>query len=153
MIKNVNPNKRERTITLTEDLIGEWQKRTGKPRELLEEMLVLHYKYLDYAIDNEEKAIIINFPNLGKMSFNYLLSLRYANTQKYVTGIRKKLDKLIHLLETEGNNLLNFNSPMVARQIYMKTGRFPKGVYNKLYEYWNILEIDHNDNYRNKYEN
>ena len=87
------------------------------------------------------------------MSFNYLLSLRYANTQKNVTGIRKKLDKLIHLLETEGNNLLNFNSPMVARQIYMKTGRFPKGVYNKLYEYWNILEIDHNKNYRNKYEN
>ena len=44
MIKNVNPNKRERTITLTEDLIDEWQKRTGKPRELLEEMLVLHNK-------------------------------------------------------------------------------------------------------------
>lgn len=140
-------------IVLTEDLIDEWQKRTGKPRELLEEMLKLHYKYVNHLINNEPTAVIIMFPNLGKLRFNYFMykssiSGRSAETLKPMTD---KFEVLQEIMRVEGNEIMNFNRPLLVKQFFKRTRKTIRGVYNKYYQYWLELERYHNEWFMNKH--
>lgn len=150
-MKNQNPNKRD--ITLTEDLIDEWVKETGKPKELLEEMLKLHYKYLDHIIDNEEKAIIINFPWLGKLRFNYLLGRQYTKKMPNSIGMKAKFDRLYDIMLKEGNKVVNFNMPMIGKQYYQMACEYPSKMYIEFYKYVTIVEKENNKWYKENYEN
>lgn len=149
----INTNTNKRSITLTEDLIEDWVKNTGKPKELLEEMLKLHYKYLDYLIDNDPNAIIIKFPMLGKLRFNFLLGKQFKTKMPNSKGIKEKFSTLEKIMRKEGNRIINFNMPMLGKQMYQKTLNYPQGLYVKMYKYWTVLENTTNEWYINNYEN
>ena len=62
-------------IVFREDVIDELEKRTGKPRELLDELISLHYASIDDIITNHETPYVISIPYIGKLRMNYFLTI------------------------------------------------------------------------------
>lgn len=137
-------------IVLTDELIDEWVKRTGKSRELLTEMLELHHKYIDYLIDNEPKALILSLPYLGSLRFNTQMAYNYMKRHPVTDARYKPIhDKMATLLELTGNDIFNMKSsnPLILVKLYYKlTGKRFLAMYEKYYSLVKILE-EYNNNF------
>lgn len=138
----------DKPITFTDDILEELSSRTGKSKELLKDILKHNIAYLKKSIISNEDLVLINFPNLGKMRFNYYLggctlsnngatSYRYlANKMKYLKEVLKK---------PEGNDIKNFNKPLLFISIRKREENVDKNIIPSFYKYWKILENIHNE--------
>lgn len=143
-----------KSIVLTEDLIDEWVKRTGKDRKLLEEMLKLHHKYIDHVIENEPTALILSLPHLGTLRFNYYMAKNYLKRHDNGLELNKpivaKMNLLKEIMYTEGNKIKNFNRPAILKQFYKRTRKTYLALYERYYDLVKILEDYHNEFYMEK---
>lgn len=143
-------SKQQNNISFTEDIIKEVAKRTGKDEKLIEEIYKTNLKYIHEEIKKDDSIIIVNFPNLGKMRFNYYLGLCYLNSLSKSTHraeIRRRTNTLKKILdENKGNELKNFNFPIVYTGVLnLKNTR--NNAIKEFYKNWGILEEKHNENH------
>jgi len=147
-----NQEAKRKPIVLTDELIDIWTERTGKPRELLVEMLDLHHEYIQHLVKNEPDALIIKLPYLGRLRFNYLLGLSYTKWTASHLPIAAKIVKMKELLDLEGNKLKNFNLPLFIKQNHVILGAKARTPIPLFYTYWKALEEKHNEWYNKKFK-
>lgn len=139
-------------LVLTQDVLKEVAKRTGQELHIVEEIYKINIEYVKRTITDDSKIIIVSFPNLGKLRFNYYLGLCYmGRTKDYEikTRVREKINHLREILkEVDGGKLKNFNKPIVYNSISYVNKKFTKNVFNNFYKHWKILEETHNENHQ-----
>lgn len=140
----------DKPITFTDDILEELSKRTGKEKDLLKDILKHNIAYLKKSILTNDELVLINFPNLGKMRFNYYLggcTLSSKNNQsvkyKYLSNKMKYLRDI--LKKPEGNDIKNFNKPLLYISIRKREEEVDKNIMPSFYKYWKILETIHNE--------
>jgi hypothetical protein len=144
-----NPDK---PICFTDDILEELSSRTGKDVKLLRDILKHNISYLKKSILSNEELVLINFPNLGKMRFNYYLggcalASKEGQTKKY-KYLSDKLKYLREILKKpEGNDIKNFNKPLLFISIRKKEENVEKNIMPSFYKYWKILETIHNEDH------
>jgi hypothetical protein len=141
--------KADKPVCFTEDILEELSLRTGKDKKLLADIMKHNTSYLKKSIIAEEDLVLINFPNLGKMRFNYYLGLCTFTTKsnslhyKYLTN---KINYLKAILKKpEGNEIKNFNKPLLYISIRKKEEDVERNIVPSFYKYWKILETIHNE--------
>lgn len=143
----------EKPIYFTEDILELLSAETGKNKELLADIIKHNISYLKKSIISDEELVLVNFPNLGKMRFNYylglcVLSYNRDNTKhyKYVTN---KVRYLKSLLKIPGaNEIKNFNKPLLFISIRKKEKDVDRNILSSFYKYWKILETIHNEDHK-----
>lgn len=136
-------------ISFTEDVIKEVSKRTGKSEELIKNIYKTNLKYFHEKIKKEDDLLIVSFPNLGKMRFNYYLGLCYmsSSSQAQRAKVKKRVNALKEVLKEEnGNQLKNFNFPIVYTGI-LNLNNTRNNAIKVFYKNWAILEEKHNENH------
>lgn len=151
-LKNKKPESKE--IYFIEDIYDELEKRTGKKREVLEEVIQTNFTYLKKSLYEKPETILIRFPNLGLLKYNNflgLLSLKGEADTKRKDAIRGKLAYLKSLFfDKRYNSLKVFNKPIVyidMEAIREQAGeKYPKPtrLWSQFYKYWFIVQEEHN---------
>ena len=99
-------------MTFTEDIVDEWEKRTGKSRELLEEMLRIHADYIYDKAVNDPEAYRLKLPNLALLNFNFFASdvgrVNYKDDEPLLKSIQEKRINLINNFITDEVNFFYF---------------------------------------------
>lgn len=119
MFRIVDPNNdpKRKTISFTNEMIDEWVEKTGKPRELLEEMYKLHIKYVKKLQFETPEAINIKLPALGVLRLNFYLALRYRTVYSKTNEVlNKKIKLLEECIKNHGWSFLNFKRPLFMTQ-------------------------------------
>ena len=143
----------EKPICFTDDILELLSAKTGKNKALLADIIKHNISYLKKSIISDEELVLVNFPNLGKMRFNYylglcVLSYNSDNTKhyKYVTN---KVRYLKSLLKIPGaNEIKNFNKPLLFISIRKKEKDVDRNILSSFYKYWKILETIHNEDHK-----
>lgn len=135
-------------IVLTDDVIEEWQKRTGKPIELLEDMYMWHTKYIKHLTETKEDAVQIKLPKIGRLYFNPSLAAS-SKISKKNKEIEEIIEKRIQTLIYQKVRTLHNNIPMVRRVYEKYVGKRAARVGAYLHRYWRIVE-QYNDEKVNK---
>jgi hypothetical protein len=153
LIEN-SPNKdKDRPLfTTKEDMMDEWAERTGKPRELLEEMLELHLDYVKHLMMQED-TINIKLPAMGNLILNYDMLETYLSNNCNLESFEKKKIKLKEIKEKYGTGFMNFNRPMILKQMYylkLTDKRIIKA-YHYLYDLYDKLSKFCNEKFNEKY--
>ena len=65
--------KINKAIYFTEDILDELSAKTGKDKALLADIIKHNLSYLKKSISEDKEVVVVNFPNFGKMLFNYYL--------------------------------------------------------------------------------
>jgi hypothetical protein len=140
--------KKPKTLYFTEDIIDLLAAKTGKNKVLLADIIKQNNNYIRSSILKDSDIVVINFPNLGKMMFNYYLGRCQAaksNSVKKIAFLRKKLNYLLEVANKEGkNSLKNFNRPIVSTLTYNLFGEAPRNILTSFYKNWKVLEEKHN---------
>lgn len=101
---------------------------------------------------SDKELVLINFPNLGKMRFNYYLGLCTMsdnNNLKYYSYISDKIKYLKNVLKKPGgNDIKNFNKPLLFISIRKKEENVDRNIISSFYKYWKILETIHNEDHK-----
>ena len=141
--------KADKPICFIEDMLEELSLRTGKDKVLLADIIKNNINYLKKSITTNDELVLVNFPNLGKMRFNYYLGLCTLTTKsnllhyKYITN---KINYLKAILKKpEGNDIKNFNKPLLYISIRKKEEDVERNIVPSFYKYWRILETIHNE--------
>jgi hypothetical protein len=143
--------KTSKTIYFTDDILEELSAKTGKDKALLADIIKQNLSYLKKEISEKEDIVTVNFPNFGKMLFNYYLGLcsipRVTNN-----NLKNKLKARISylysvLIVKNGNKLKNFNKPLISISTYNLLKSTPKNIINTFYKNWKILEDKHNEDH------
>lgn len=144
--------KADRPICFTEDIIEILSARTGKDKVLLADIIKNNINYLKKSITTNDELVLVNFPNLGKMRFNYYLGLCVlSNSTKsvYYKFITNKINYLKGILKKpEGNDIKNFNKPLLFISIRKKEDNVERNIIPSFYKYWKILETIHNEEHK-----
>lgn len=145
-----SPSKKaDKPICFSEDILEELSNRTGKDKELLADIMKHNISYLKKSIITNDELVLINFPNLGKMRFNYYLgACTLANTtlKTYYKHITNKINYLKTILKKpEGNDIKNFNKPLLYISIRKREDNVERNIIPSFYKYWKILETIHNE--------
>jgi len=147
---------KDKALYLTEDIIEELSEKTGKSKELLNDIMKHNLAYLKKSIVEDSNVVLINIPNMGKLRFNYYLGGCYdskTNTKRGEGYLSEKLAYLKSFLKKEkGHELKNFNKPIVYNLLYSLKKEVPRNLLNVFYMSWRVLEDEHNKNHE-KYFN
>ena len=143
--------KTSKPIYFTQDIIEELAAKTGKDKALLADIIKQNLSYLKKSIAEDEQIVVVNFPNFGKMLFNYYLGgcsiVRVSNTNLR-EGLKNKVKYLYSMLKIkDGNKLRNFNKPIVNTLTYNLFNSAPRNIINTFYKSWKILEDKHNQDH------
>lgn len=143
--------KHDEPIAFTEDILEELASRTGKDKDLLKDILKHNIAYLKKSIVEKEDLVLVNFPNLGKMRFNYYLggctlSNGGFKSYKYLSDKIKYLKEV--LKKPEGNDIKNFNKPLLYISVRKREEEVDKNIIPSFYKYWKILETIHNEEHK-----
>ena len=143
--------KINKAIYFTEDIIEELAAKTGKDKALLADIIKHNLSYLKKSISEDKEIVVINFPNFGKMLFNYYLggcSIVRTKNNNLKAKLKEKVGYLYDLLTTKkANNLKNFNKPIISTLTYHLLGSTPRNIINTFYKNWKILEDKHNQDH------
>lgn len=143
--------KKPKTLYFTEDILEELAAKTGKDKELLADIIKQNLSYLKESISKNEEIVVINFPNFGKMLFNYYLGrcqIKRIRSTERIAVLRNRLSYLIGVANKEGkNSLKNFNRPIVSTLTYNLFGKAPRNILEAFYKHWKILEQKHNEDH------
>lgn len=143
--------KTSKSIYFTQDIIEELAAKTGKDKALLADIIKQNLSYLKKSIAEDEQIVVVNFPNFGKMLFNYYLggcSIVRVNNNKLKEGLKNKVKYLYTMLKIkDGNKLRNFNKPIVNTLTYNLFNSAPRNIINTFYKSWKILEDKHNQDH------
>lgn len=145
-----------RNLSFTSDIIDEWVERTGKPRELLEEMFELHLEYVDKLKKETPDAINIRLPALGVLRLNYFMARAYTvnrNIAIIADVVRQKIKVLDKVREKRGYNVLNFRRPMFYLQYMSMTKKYLKYKFKKFYKIIKEVEDANYYDFYNKEQN
>lgn len=147
------PSKKiDKPICFTEDILELLSAKTGKDIPLLADIIKHNISYLKKSIIADEKLVLVNFPNLGKMRFNYYLGLCVIsdnNNLKYYNYISNKIKYLKEILKNpRGNDIKNFNKPLLFISIRKKEENVDRNIITSFYKYWKILETIHNEDHK-----
>jgi hypothetical protein len=141
--------KSSKQVYFTEDIVEELSAITGKDKELIADIIKHNIFYLKRSIQADEELVLVNFPNLGKMRFNYYLGMclvNYLGRAKKYDYLKKKIRYLREVLKKkDGGELKNFNKPLVHNSIRHREKDVPRNILPFFYKYWKILETTHNE--------
>jgi len=148
-----SPSKKiDKPICFTEDILEELSAKTGKDKILLADIIKHNVLYLKKSITSDEQLVLVNFPNLGKMRFNYYLGLCVLSdndNSKYYSYISDKIKYLKSILKNPGgNDIKNFNKPLLYISIRKKEDNVDRNIVSSFYKYWKILETIHNEDHK-----
>ena len=147
--------KTNKSIYFTEDILDELAAKTGKDKALLADIIKHNLSYLKKSISEDSEVVIVNFPNFGKMLFNYYLggcSIVRTNNNKLKAKLKEKVGYLYELLTTKkAGNLKNFNKPILSTLTYNLIGKTPRNIINTFYKNWKILEDKHNQDHEHNF--
>lgn len=150
----VNPNKdpNRRVMSQTKDIIDEWVIRTGKPRELLEEMYVLHTKYVKKLTRETPDALNIRLPALGVLRMNRYLSVRYHTLYDKTNDVlNAKLKILDDITKEHGWDFLNFKIPMFRTQYWKIFKNKADAMLQRFYTIIKLIEDVNNEQFNKKH--
>lgn len=151
MFSFLRKNK-EKKIFLTEDILKELSDKTGLELQLIEEVYKKNLEYIRKSILNIPEIVIISFPNLGKLRYNYYLAGCFKTRTKDILTKKRVEVKLKYLRtflkEEKGNRLRNFNKPILFNAIGYLEGKFTRNVINNFYNNWKKLEDKHNEDHQ-----
>jgi len=148
---NPNNNPKRNSISLTKDLIDEWEEKTGKPRALLEEMLSLHVDYIKYLMNEEKEAINIRLPALGVLILNFFMVGRYLKGHPKHEVMLAKKAQMDECIKNHGWDFINFNRLMVQKQNYLATGEAHVGIFKNFYSLFKKVSEVNNEHFMEKY--
>jgi hypothetical protein len=140
------------SIVFREDVIDELEKRTGKPRELLDELIQLHYDRIDDIMTNHETPYIISIPYIGKLRMNYMLTMSYRKNY-FDKSVDKHIEFFRGLINKGEKTLINFRKPIILNQYVYITGDKLRTVCKTFYTYVRAIEEIHNKWYVEKFKN
>lgn len=147
--------KTNKPLYFTDDILEELSAKTGKDKALLADIISTNLLYLKSCINENPKIVVINFPNLGKMMFNYYLgccSIPRVTNNNIKAKIINKVNYLYEVKTVKKEDKLrNFNKPMVSTLLYNLIGKTPKNIINSFYKSWKILEIKHNQDHEHNF--
>lgn len=148
----LHSKKIDKPICFTEDILDVLSAKTGKDKVLLADIIKHNIAYLKKEIVSNNELVLVNFPNLGKMRFNYYLGLcvisdsGYSKRYKYISH---KIEYLKNILKKSGgNDIKNFNKPLLFISIRKKEENVDRNIISSFYKYWKILEIIHNEDHK-----
>ena len=148
--------KINKSLYFTDDILEELSDKTGKDKALLADIINTNINYIKDSISKDSKIVVINFPNFGKMLFNYYLgccSIPRVTNNTLKDRIKDRVNYLRDVLVNKnGSNLRNFNKPIVSTLLYNLTGSTPKNIINSFYKSWKILEDKHNEDHEEKFK-
>lgn len=137
-------------IVYKEDIIKELAERTGKPIEFLDEMVTLHYEYLNHVVKTFDEPVMITIPYFGKLRMNYLMARAYYAYTKD-ESVLPSIDLLNKVIETEGYDFKNLTKPLILRQYMTLIGKSPRAKFKEFYKFVRLVEDNHNKWYREKF--
>lgn len=141
--------KKAKALYYTEDILDLLAAKTGKDKALLADIIKHNTNYVKSSVLTNPDIVVINFPNFGKMLFNYYLGRCQAarsNSVDKIGFIRSKLNYLLDIANKEGkNSLKNFNRPIVSTLTYTLFGKAPRNILDGFYKHWKVLEQKHNE--------
>lgn len=141
-----------------EELIPTWAEKTGKPIELLEEMLKLHLKYIEHLKYENKECINIRLPKVGVLRLNYHLLSRFLkvnrSNSKYIDNLKNKFQKLREIGKKEKWVSINFNRSLIAKSCYYIRGRdtIKDNFFVKYFVHILTLEDANNENFNKKFD-
>lgn len=148
--------KTSKPLYFTDDIIEELAAKTGKDKELLADIISTNLNYVKKSINEDSEIVVINFPNFGKLMFNYYLgccSIPRVTNNTLKAKIIEKVNYLYDVLTIKKDNKLrNFNKPILSTLLYNLTGKTPKNVINSFYKSWKILEEKHNQDHEHNFK-
>lgn len=147
--------KTSKPLYFTEDIIEELSAKTGKSKELLADIIKTNLNYVKKSINEDPEIVVINFPNFGKMMFNYYLgccSIPRVTNNSLKSKIIDKVNYLYDVLTIKKENKIrNFNKPLLSTLTYNLRGKTPKNIINSFYKSWKILEQKHNEDHEHNF--
>lgn len=149
----LHSKKIDKPICFTEDILEVLSAKTGKDQALLADIIKHNISYLKKSIISDKELVLINFPNLGKMRFNYYLGLCTISDNrdnlKHYSYISDKIKYLKEILKKpNGNDIKNFNKPLLFISIRKKEESVDRNIITSFYKYWKILETIHNEDHK-----
>lgn len=143
--------KKAKTLYFTDDIIEILSAKTDKDKALLADIIKQNNNYIKSCISKQSDIVVINFPNFGKMMFNYYLGrcqIKRIRSAERIAILRDRLKYLIGVANKEGkNSLKNFNRPIVGTLTYNLFGKAPRNILESLYKHWKVLEQKHNEDH------
>ena len=142
--------KSSKQIYFTEDIVEELSAITGKDKQLISDIIKHNISYLKKSIQTDDELVLVNFPNLGKMRFNYYLGhclSSHVNRSKKYSYVINKVKYLRDILRKKGGGeVKNFNKPILHNSI-SRLEEIPRNIFPFFYKYWKILETKHNEDH------
>lgn len=143
--------KKAKALYFTDDIIKLLSAKTSKDEVLLADIIKQNNDYIKSCISKENNIVVINFPNFGKMIFNYYLGrcqIKRIKSSERIATIKNRLSYLIEVANKEGkNSLKNFNRPIVGTLTYNLFGKAPRNILESFYKNWKVLEQKHNEDH------
>jgi hypothetical protein len=147
--------KTSKPLYFTEDILEELSLNTGKDKVLLADIISTNLNYVKKSINENPEVVVINFPNFGKLMFNYYLgccSIPRVTNNTLKVKLIEKVNYLYDVLTIKKDNKLrNFNKPILSTLLYNLTGKTPKNAINSFYKGWKILEEKHNKDHEHNF--
>jgi hypothetical protein len=140
------------SIVFRDNVIDELALRTGKSRELLEELVQLHYDRIDDIITNHETPYIIAIPYLGKLRMNYLLTMSFRKNF-CDKSVDKHVDFFKDLIKKGQATLKNFRKPIILTQYMVIFDEVIRAKCRNFYNTVRVIEERHNEWYNKKFKN
>ena len=137
--------KTSSNIQYTKDVIDELEKRTGKKREILEDIFEINLRYIHEIVTNTDE-IIINFPRLGKLRLNYYFILsfyRLVRNKDAKIRVAERIRRMKSIIE-KSNRLRSFNKPDIYSIYRRLTKDYKSNIMKIFYKSWSVAEENHN---------
>lgn len=143
--------KTPKSIYFTSDILDELSEKLGKDREVIEDIIKHNIDYVRKSMVDSPEVVVINFPNFGKMRFNYYLGgcvIARLNSRESTRWLKDKIEYLRGILKKDdGDKIKNFNKPMLHSLYYNLKKEVPRNIIHAFYKTWKVLEEEHNKNH------
>lgn len=143
--------KKTKSIYFTSDILDELSEKLGKDRAIIEDIIKHNLDYVKKSMVEDPEIAVINFPNFGKLRFNYYLggcTISRFSSRESTRWIKNKIEFLKGILKKEGGDKLkNFNKPMLYTLHYNLKKEVPRNIVFSFYKTWKVLEEEHNKNH------
>lgn len=140
------------SISFTEDIKEEWCKRTGKSRELIDDMYAWHIKYVKKLTRETPDAVNVRLPGLGVLRMNFYMALRYTTLyDKKNEVLNSKISLLEKTIREHGWYFINFNKPMIMKMHWLMFKNTGGGILKNFYNIFKKVEDVTNEEYNKKH--
>jgi hypothetical protein len=99
-------------MVFKEDIMDEWQRRTGKPMHVLEEMLKVHANYLR-KLSTDPEAANISLPKFCTLTFNYHMSANFRRKNQMTDIERAIKEKRMYQNQIKPTDDVFFQTPQI----------------------------------------